>query len=396
PLFNLLGYEYAFATGLLAAPLAVVMGLGMAQDHLDQQPTPWLSVWTVALLHLGPSFLAITLNAYRVPNCDFTEGLWFYLALPVLTTLYASTLGVACGRLFESRVTRGLAAALVLLVPLGGRLLGLYLDPQIFVFDHLWGHFAGSLYDETISLDRRMLWLRLGTVLRVALAMWAVKLVFWDRGWPRVAFAIGVFVAAGSLYDRTVGSATGYRLTRSDTERVLSKTVARPGLVVHLPQDTEDTQAEAIADYHVFWLEQLTEQLGVRGPETIHSYVYADRDQKARLMGGRGTMVAKPWLGEIHVHGRELPHFVIPHELVHVLAAELGSPPFGVTAHLGVLVDMGIVEGLAESMTPPRGDYDLHQWVRALRVLNRAPDVRRLVAVTDFWRAPPGRAYTVM
>ncbi|MEM6733870.1 MAG: hypothetical protein AAF658_20075, partial [Myxococcota bacterium] len=87
---------------------------------------------------------------------------------------------------------------------------------------------------------------------------------------------------------------------------------------------------------------------------------------------------------------------MIPHELVHVLVAELGSPPFGVTAHLGVLIDMGIVEGLAEATTPPRGDYDLHNWVRALRVLKRAPDVRRLVAVTDFWRAPPARAYTVM
>ncbi|MEO1173518.1 MAG: tetratricopeptide repeat protein, partial [Myxococcota bacterium] len=169
-----------------------------------------------------------------------------------------------------------------------------------------------------------------------------------------------------------------------------------PGLRVYLPAETPIESAERMADYHAFWVERLKETLGVEGPDLIRSYVYRDREQKAELMGGRGTMVAKPWLGEIHVHGLEVPHKVVPHELVHVLAAEYGSPPFGVTAHLGVLVDMGIVEGLAEALTPSRSDYDHHYWVRALRVLDRAPDVRRLVAVTDFWRAPPARAYTVM
>ncbi len=396
PLFNLLAFEYAFATGLLAAPLGVWIGLGLARHTAHRAPTPWLILWFFGLLHLLPSFIAISLNAYRVRNCDYWEGVTFFLALPVATTLYSTTLGVTVGKLFERRRTRAVAAGLVLLLPLLGRVWELYTEPQIFVFDHLYGHFAGSLYDETVVLDGRMIWLRLGTALRIALALWAVRLVLWDRGWPRVAFALVVFLGVSTLYDAQVGRRAGFRLDREDIEAVLSKTVRREGVTVHLPADTADDHAGRIADHHLFWIERLRRVLGVHGPDHIHSYVYADRDQKSKLMGGRGTMVAKPWLGEIHVHGREVPHNIVPHELVHVLAAELGSPPFGVTAHLGVLIDMGIVEGLAESLTPPRGDYDIHQWVRALRVLDRAPDVRRLVAVTDFWRAPPARAYTVM
>lgn len=396
PLFDLLSYEYAFATTLLAAPLSLWMGLGVSRQIVHRVPTPWLTIWLFGLLHLVPSLVAISLNAYRVQNCDYREGLLFFLALPAATTVYATTLGVTVGKLFDRRRDRILASIAVLVVPLAGRLWELYSEPQIFVFDHLYGHFAGSLYDETVTLDARMVWLRLGTALRIGVALWAVRLVLWDRGWPRVAFAVGLFVGMAALYDAQVGSRTGFRLDRADIERVLSKTVRREGLVVHVPADTPDDHAARIANHHVFWLEELRGALGVEGPEVVHAYVYADRDQKARLMGGRSTMVAKPWLGEIHVHGREVPHDIVPHELVHVLAAELGSPPFGVTAHLGVFVDMGIVEGLAESLTPPRGDYGIHQWVRALRVLDRAPDVRRLVAVTDFWRAPPARAYTVM
>ncbi|MEM6531902.1 MAG: hypothetical protein AAF654_04730 [Myxococcota bacterium] len=387
PLFNLLAYEFCLGLGLVAAPASAAIGLGAAKCDSPR----WERSVGLALLALTPALVLISLNAIRVQNCDYVEGLWFFLALPVATSVYGSALGHAVVLLTPR--FRGLWLAALLLWPLAARLLALYTEPQIFVFDHLWGHFAGSLYDETITLDARVLWWRGGTALRVAVLVGLTALAL--RTGQR-AVALVAFLFVGWVYDEVAGSAGGYRLDRRDTEYHLSIVVERPGLQVHFPGDTAPEAAERMADYHQYWVARLKKTLGVDGPELIRSYVYQDRDQKARLMGGRGTMVAKPWLGEIHVHGLQVPHNVVPHELVHVLAAEYGSPPFGVTAHLGVLVDMGIVEGLAEAITPSRSDYDHHYWVRALRVLERAPDVRRLVAVTDFWRAPPARAYTVM
>ena len=65
-------------------------------------------------------------------------------------------------------------------------------------------------------------------------------------------------------------------------------------------------------------------------------------------MGGRTTMVAKPWLHEIHIHPAHSPHPVLAHELAHVVAAPFGAPPLQLSARHGLLVNMGLVEGLAE------------------------------------------------
>lgn len=393
PLFDLLGYEFCFAIGALSAATSVSLGAVLGVASRGARP-PWLLAWGSAALHLLPAWAAITLNTVRVQNCDYTEGLIFFAAYPLTSSLYGATLGVALARLTRSKTRLIALVALAVIAPAILRVTELYRHPQIFVFDHQWGHFAGSLYDESVSLDVRTLWLRAVTLLRMLLAL--VLLRAFERRRGGAVIAIVAFSMLGAIGDAQLGRIAGYRLDRDAIESELSVVVRRPGLEIHLPADTDARTAENVADFHQFWIERLQRELAVKGPEIVRSYVYRDRAQKAALMGGRNTMVAKPWLDEIHVHGLELPHAVIPHELVHVMAGELGVWPFDVTAHLGFLIDMGIVEGLAEALTPPRGDYSLHQWVRALRVLDRAPDVRRLVAVTDFWRAPPRRAYTLM
>lgn len=393
PLFDLLGYEFCFAIGALSAATSVALGSTIGAASRGSR-APWLLAWSSTALHLVPAWAVITLNTLRVQNCDYTEGLIFFAAYPLASSLYGATLGVALARLARSKTGLIALAVLAVIVPAVLRVTELYRHPQIFVFDHQWGYFAGSLYDESVSLDVRTLWLRAVTLIRILLALALVRWFEGRRGGSVIALV--AFSMLGAIGDAQIGRITGYRLNRGAIESELSVVVRRPGLEIHLPADTDPRTAEDIADFHRFWIDRLQHELAVEGPEIVRSYVYRDRAQKAALMGGRNTMVAKPWLDEIHVHGLELPHAVIPHELVHVMAGELGSWPFDVTAHLGVLIDMGIVEGLAEALTPPRGDYSLHQWVRALRVLGRAPDVRRLVAVTDFWRAPPRRAYTIM
>jgi tetratricopeptide (TPR) repeat protein len=200
---------------------------------------------------------------------------------------------------------------------------------------------------------------------------------------------------AGGLFDAAAGPRFGYRVDRSDLERALPVTVERPGLVVHLPAGLKPELRSAIADDHAFRLHQIEQVLDFAADEVIHSWVYRNAEEKARLMGGRGTQVAKTWLREIHIHHPVSPHPVLAHELVHVVAAGFGSWPLGVSARAGVAVNLGLVEGLAEAITAERGELDLDRQSRALRILGRAPDMRHILGPSGFWGQAPRRAYAV-
>lgn len=408
PLFNLLGYEYAFAVGLLSAVTAPIIGLG-AGRRARPGTQPLLTAMALATFHLLPGLVAISLNAWRVRNCDYLEGLYFFALLPWASSMYGAALGVMVARVGFTwkRHLRGAAIATLITAPLLGSLWMLYREPPIFAYDHLWGYFAGSLYDETLNLDKRLVVFRLGTLLRIG----AVALVVrsWDMGPSHYFFArphlrlsskqfraMAAMLAILSIaaYDLMLGPRFGFRVTRQTIETALPTVITRPDLVLHFGKDITPEQQSAMADEHAFRLQQILNTLNLTLARPIHSYIYKTAEQKAALMGGRNTMLAKPWLSEIHVHGVQFPHYVVAHELVHAAAAEFGSGPMRVSSKYGVLVNLGIVEGVAEALSPDSGALDLHSWAKAMRQLNIAPPITALLGSAGFWREAPGRAYT--
>jgi hypothetical protein len=398
PLFDLLAYEFSFALGLFAAVSSMFVGLGVARSTTDG-PGAIGRAALAGAMHLLPALLVISANGLFVRNCNYSQGLAFFLVLPICSAAYSAAAGGLIGQLWRqtSARRRGAAAAIFLLVPIGWSLWSLYWQPPIVVYDHLWGHFAGSLYDEVITLDARLLVFRAGTLLRIA----AIALLAWaytQRLRRGPLFPSGVVAVVAVLlmtFETALGPRLGFRVERDDILRELSAVEVRPGIVLHLPPNLEPARRRAIADDHAFRLEQLTHLFEVELEQPIHSFVYADAQQKSRLQGGRGTMIAKPWLFEIHIHDAVAPHPVVAHELAHVVAASFASGPLRVSNRMGVLVNMGLVEGLAEAVTAPRGDLDLSAWSRALFDLGLAPDMRAILGPGGFWKEAPRRAYTV-
>lgn len=398
PLFDLLAYEYCFAVGCMAAVTSTIIGFGAA-DAADRPLQAIRNSAVLAFCHLLPGVILISLNATRVRNCNFFDGIAFFLLLPGCTALYGALLGVLAARLTlgMAQAIRVMFAWTVVLAPLAMSLWALYKQPPIFVFDHLWGYFAGSLYDETITIDKRLLMFRLGTAVR-ALAVMAI-VVAWER-WARLGTSVVMsilFAALGTTYayEIFVGPQFGFRVTRDDILEHLPVQVEREGVVLHLPTGTDAAMQKAMADDHAFRLQQLLAHLDVTLAQPIHSYVYANAADKALYMGGRSTMITKPWLNEIHVHDVRAPHYVMPHELAHAVAANFGSALLRVSAQHELLVNMGLVEGFAQAFTPDTDELDLHHWARAMFDLHLAPDMRTMLGSGDFWAQAPRRAYTV-
>lgn len=398
PLFNLLGYEFSFALALVAGPAAIGWGMAVGKERPDGA-FALIPAFLGATLMLLPALVVMTLNALRVKNCDYLDGLEFFAILPWASACYGTALGVTLAQLGRGwqRKSRLLWALALALAPLVWALVSLYRQPPIVLFDHLWGYFAGSLYDEVVRVDERLTMFRTATLLRVSF----LGLFLWTWGRKKRGGLAPVLVVAliglgvTTWVENAWGPKYGFRVTRADIEKALPVRIERPGLVIHLPRHVNAQTQKAIADDHAFRLHGLTQTLDLTLEHTIHSYVYANTSDKARLMGGRNTMVAKPWLHEIHVHDAQAPHDVVPHELAHAVAAQFGSPLLNVSARYILLVNMGLVEGFAEALTPPRGELSLDAWSRALRTLKMAPDMRQILGPTGFWSEAPRRAYTI-
>ena len=107
PLFDLLGYDFSFALGLLVAVAAVDVGAGVVQAARRRGQAPDVprafataAVAAMALLVL-PLLLSLA-NALRVRNCNVGGGLAFFAVLPVASALYGAGAGVVAATLYPT------------------------------------------------------------------------------------------------------------------------------------------------------------------------------------------------------------------------------------------------------------------------------------------------------
>lgn len=398
PLFDVLSYEFSLAIGLLTTLTSFSIGMSTAAETKQGGRSIPLAIG-YSYLQLVAPLVIICLNALRVRNCDFQVGLIFFLILPVAAATLNALLGVLAQTLFKPRswLARLGAYFIFLGLPLISIGWDFYSQPPISVFSHVWGYNPGTLYDEAIAPDQRLLAWRIftaGIVLCLAALLSLFDKLTVGPG-PKV---LATLLLALGLYsaDQLVGAEYLYRVDREVLDQKLPVIRSVPGLTIHMPSNVGSQRADQILADHKFQLDQLRQKLDMKEFPPIHSYVYSNAAMKGSLLGGHNTMFAKPWLGEIHIHGLQVPHDVVAHELVHAVAAPLGTSLLQITTRNLIVPNMGLIEGFAEAFTTARGKLGLHEFARSMRDLKLVPQMQNLLSAEDFWRQSPARAYTVV
>jgi hypothetical protein len=217
----------------------------------------------------------------------------------------------------------------------------------------------------------------------------------------RIGPVLAAIAAAGcALALRWNAGALGYAIDTEDVEDALGGRIETPHFIIHYARTPAiEGDIALIASDHEFRLAQVASQIGVWPAYKIRSFYFADREQKARLMGARDVEMAKPWRGEIYLDHRSYPHGSLRHEIAHAVAAEFGDPMFGVAARtvlgIPVLISPGLVEGLAVALDWPAG-YDRpnpHESVRALQEMKAMPSLSELFGLS-FFTVSSARSYT--
>lgn len=429
PLFGVLGFEFAFAVALVASFASADLGAAFVRAAragerrgLEHAGTPGHTVWSlwwrasvVNLALLAAPLVLVCLNGLRVRNCDWGFGFHAYFALPVLSSLCASTLGVTAATAVARPGRLSAAApALMVFAWLMVSVYTFYAEPPVFAYNAFGGYFPGNLYDENISLGSALYASRalhlcvsaaalglLGVVLDVPNL--AVRLAPRPLGWRVRPALVAVAGLAGSAALWSQSGALGFSVTAEDIRDELGGRIATENVVLHYAASSKQIRqsAELIAEDLEFRYAQVAHQFGVPSSRPIHAYYFASAGDKRRWFGAERVHMAKPWRREIFLNHREFPHSVARHELAHVVAAEFGDPVFGVSVGrvlgLPLLFNVGLIEGAAVAADWP-GNYSApltpHQSVVAMRRMGFEPPLASLLSA-GFFRYSSSRSYTV-
>lgn len=352
PLLNVLQVE----SSAVVAFVAFFVGGGSAVRHFRTEE------WTLGqelgrqeaalLIPLG----MLTISQLWAPNCTVGQGLLFYALFPGVTVVFAVALAYAISGGDVSRpylVLVGIGG----LVSLAGPVYDLGFHPQLYTYNHVFGGVLGPIYDEQLAVRNglfafrglTLLWAGtaalLGLRLRGKGPPWALPVcalvtgvVYW------FAAPLGMNTPAEHLQDQLGGH---LRTSHFD-----------------LYYDSEDLGRETvreIADDHEAYYAHLRERLAIepgQGPDRIQSYLYPNRDVKARLTGARATSVTPVWLDQPQVHLLvDQVDASLGHELAHVFSRPYGLPL------LRASWAPGLIEGWAVALEPPDASPSAHDLV---------------------------------
>ncbi|MCA9540009.1 MAG: hypothetical protein KC620_14025 [Myxococcales bacterium] len=389
PLFDLLGYEFSFTCALLVTLCAGACGVRARRGLPDAPWRAWAAALRQALPLAAVPLLPITLNALRVRNCDYVEGLVFYALLPGGAAVVASGVGVAVARLAPRRGVAVFVALYAATIALS--IWRFYADPPIDVFHLFAGYYPGALYDDIILIDDRLLWSRAEDLVGAALLVGISGL---RRGGLRPWLLGGVLAIAG-LGVRHLATRHAVHRDADYVRSVLGGRLDTEHLHIYYPKRWSPQRIDHLGLELEFVHAELAAFFGFAPKRPIDVYLYGSAATKKRLMGARNVRVAKPWQWAFHVHGPEIGQSVLPHEMAHVFSAELVGDVLRVPMHRGVVPDMPLIEGLAEAAAPRPDRLDAHDWSAAMRVIGVAPPLAEVLEPTGFYGRNSRTAYTL-
>ena len=348
------------AAVVAAAACLVSAGWGAGQLRAGRDAAAVLAA--AAVLSLLPVALLGLSAAWR-PNCGWAQGLG--LALQFVPA--AAAFGVGLSALTVGLGVRRAGTLAVLLavgVGLAGAAFDLGLHPQVYTYSHVFGGVLGPIYDERLAVRPGLLAFRGLTLLWTGALVWGGSWVAVRRRGERLdPLSRGAGVVMGLLLALGYASAPDLGITTPERalQRELSRHVARPSLDLYTdPATTTLEQAERLADLAAYRLREVERRLGAEVSDRVQLYVYADADQKARLVGARETSVAPVWLRtpQVHLLSSRVAGS-LAHEMAHAVSREFGLPVLNAT------LAVGLVEGLAVAAEPPDGLPHPHDLVAA-------------------------------
>ncbi len=391
PLANVLGYEFGVALSLLVSAVGSARVLARSDTFAPWRTAASAALDLLAMVGIGA---AISLaNMVRVVNCEPGTGLLYALILGVGAIPMAVATGLVLRAALPGREAYAALAALVL-ASVAATLAWLALQPSIVAWSTIAGYFAGSIYDESLVDVAPHVTFRLWNL---ACAVALVGLIAWhrSRGSRDARVAVAALLIAVTAW--AWRGDLGWERSRAWVADDLGGFAQTEHFDVYYDAAHYDERRLALLLWdHEARYAELTAFLGTAPAGRLRSFVYGTAVRKGELMGGRRTLVAKIWLGEMHIVWDGPGDGMLGHEMAHLVLRDAGRGPLRLASADGLLPIMALVEGAAGAAAWDADHLDEHAWSAAMVAMGVDVPIADLLGPTGFWSQNSDRAYTLV
>ena len=390
PLANYLGYEFSILNSILIVLISGIYSVIYFKkiNLTSEEKTKILkTLINISLVLLIIPLIISFFSLFRSVTCPISDGIVFYVFL----TFPAPIVGIALGILSFS-VSRKFSLLifisfilLIALVPV----LEIYFNPQIYFYNPLVGYFPGTIYDEGIAVDFKMISYRFLNVIFFL----SVFLLILRALNPYSRFSlklVWIYSLVVPLSFILMSPQLGYSTSHTSVKKELDKALVSENFEIHYSSSINDSLIKVIALHHEFYHAELEKFFNINFDKKISSLIFTSREQKKRLFGTANTDVAKPWIPEIYISIDNYDR-TLKHELAHCFAGQFGSDIFKVADDF----NPSMIEGIAMAADPIYSDFDL-DYMAALAFSNGFNiEVASLFNSFNFFKQPSSLGYII-
>lgn len=350
PLTQILSYEFCAVNGIILFLISALIGIKYTGTN---EQTNFLLL--VALKRSLKFFAVISSLPFLIgifstllqSNCPLCDGIKFYLAITLPSALFGLVTGVTI-KLYTKKFSY-LFVALIFLLLLLYPLIEFYFNPQVYFYNPIFGFFPGTIYDEDISVDFKLISYRFYNLLLFAAILivnelYHRKILNKWKSVTAIVISLLTFIFMKPFF--------GYATTEAQLNNALNKHLETEHFKIFYSGNYETENIEFIALLHEYYYELVAQQLNAESDSEILSYIFESEDQKRNLFGAGKADVAKPWLNHIYLNYSSI-YETLKHEIVHVLSAKFGTTQLKVADNF----NPAKIEGLAMAI---ENDFDLY------------------------------------
>lgn len=321
-------------------------------------------------------------------NCFSFDGLAYWVLGPLPSLLFGGVVGRLC-RSFQFTCTRFITFIVLTAVAIVPTLIEFLSFPQLYFFNHVWSYWPGPIYDEIVHFDSRLIAYRSLTFFWI-LVLWSLP-AFFKNTISKWILLLGV---TAIMFTYLNASAWGLILSEERLKNHLGAQYETEHFLISYPPGIFDPSKRVqIGEQHESYLTEIFDILKLDKDyyrqNKIHSYLYADNEQKKRLTGAGQTSFVPVWLEQDQTHiSFNSYQRVLKHELVHILAKRFGN-------WFGASNSIGLVEGLAVALAPERYPSSIDPLVAARTEWPDHEEIKKLFSPAGFYQTAGPISYLI-
>lgn len=334
PLLKEFSYEFSVVNALyffILIPI-LVLSYNKAQKPFSLKITHSLT------LILAP-LIVVLFHIFFYDFCSIVDGLLFYFVIAFLSGFIAFLLSEISFFISQkwSYLFYFFALLILILIPL----IELYVYPQIYFYSSLIGFFPGSIYDEDISIDSKLIFYRLLNLIFFTSIYWLAK-----KGIIKRKGFLVLIISFFSVLFFLISPLLGFSTNQNRLENILPSKTETKNFIIY--SSTNDSiEIKNLVLHLNYYYSELVKSTKTKPSQKITVFLFPNRFERRKYFGSENADVTKPWLYQIYLDRQDWKPS-LKHELAHIFSAEFGSSILKLAGDFNPF----LIEGFATAQDP--------------------------------------------